>query len=63
MPKNGIANLGMAVIMRQQKQSVMALKYFKVAIRSSAINNTSMRGYFLDFLCSENISEEMIKLK
>ncbi|HGJ5856035.1 fimbrial assembly protein [Arsenophonus nasoniae] len=62
-PKNGIANLGMAVIMRQQKQSGLALKYFKVAIRSSAINNTSMRAYYLDFLCSKNISEEMIKLR
>ncbi|HGJ5884354.1 fimbrial assembly protein [Arsenophonus sp.] len=62
-PKNGIANLGMAVIMRQQKQPDLALKYFKVAIRSSAINNTSMRYYYLDFLCSENISEEIIKLR
>ncbi|MFV9997056.1 MAG: hypothetical protein AB8W37_04145 [Arsenophonus endosymbiont of Dermacentor nuttalli] len=46
-PKNGIANLGMAIIMRQQKQSALALKYFKVAIRSSAINNTSMCYYYL----------------
>jgi len=62
-PKNGIANLGMAVIIRQQKQPDLALKYFKLAIRSSAINNTSMRYYYLDFLCSENISEEIIKLR
>lgn len=62
-PKNSIANLGMAVITHQQKQSAIALKYFKVAIRSSAINNTSMRDYYLDFLCSENVSEEMVKLR